>query len=493
MSPFDVTLAASILVLGGYALAGFRLHDRSDSYERFFLADRRLTTGNVRNTFTGAAISVSTVLSFFLTLGVLFGYQILWSPFTLALGVVFFAHAVYPRLIGRPWLRSALRGESDRSIDSLPDLVDRVYGSRTLTLATAVLTGIGVLAVLVAEMMVGVSIYAEYFLRPEYIVFIIAVTLFLYAGFGGMAAVVETDKWQVWLVTFSLIAVVLVLFLQERAAASPPSPGFVDLFVPETWEPTTRMPPALLLNILVVNLCFLPSSLRVWQVVVASSKEARFKLALWQATGLILLVTVLAVLISRVMTGLLSQELSLPLIFSYIATSDDFVAAYIVYPLFITAMLSALVSTADSALIPLAQLVSGKKAGNWRRGRSWLSIFILTAGSVALYFLVTKVFGLGLVAWILTVFSITTCVAPVVLAPLFLQERQFTGVATRLIELGAIGGFLVAFAWSVWFGDNLAVQAWNCVIGFSISAALTLLGFWVSPVKTESSPAMGGA
>lgn len=484
MTPFDITLAVSILVLAGYVIAGIRLFASSHTYEQFFLADRSLTTENVRNTFTGAAISISTVLSFFLTLGVFFGYQIFWSPATLALGVLFFAHVIYPRLRRVDGLWSALVGEGDRKIDSLPDLVAFIYGGRAVTVIVAVLSGLGVLAVLVAEMMVGVSIYDRYFISPEYVVFIIAATLFLYAGFGGMAAVVETDRWQVRLIVISLLVVVGTLFLQERWLPDPqPSPGFHDLLGRDTWEPAFQMPLALYANILIVNLCFLPSSLRVWQVVVASTKRARFQRGLWEATALIVVVSLASLVISRVISGRLDGEITLPVIFAFLADSPDAFSAYVVYPLFIVAMLSALVSTADSAIIPLAQLMSGRKAVSWARGRSWLSIAVLVAGSVALYFLVTETFGLGLVPWILTVFSVTTCIAPAILAPLFFHPRVFPWISLRSIEFGMLLGCGVAGWWSIRFGapDQIGIQAWNCVVGFSIATVFTALAYWIAP------------
>jgi len=481
MSPFDFTLFVSIVVLGFYALNGIRLLDSSQSFDGYFLAHRQLTHTNVRNTFAGAAISISTVLSFFLTLGVLFGIQILWSPFTLALGVLFFSHVVYPRLLARPELVAALRGEAAATVDSLTDLVRLQYGSTRLASLVVGLSAVGVFAILVAEMMVGVTIYERYFLQPQYLVFVIAATLYLYAAFGGLKAVVETDRWQVRLIAVSLLVVVVVLAVQELRLGRPVSPGFLDILNSATWRPQIRMPLALWVNIFLVNLTFLPSSIRVWQVVVGASKASSFRRALWQATGIIIFVTLMSLLVSRSMLGLLGRAPDLPSIFAHLAGSPHTIVAYAVYPMLIVSMLSALVSTADSAILPLAQVLSTK--ARWTVRDGYTMVAAILAVSVACYFVVTVWFSLSLVAWILTVFSITTCIAPVVLCPLFLRPRRFGAAAILLIELGVTSGFLLALAWSVYFSSDLSLQPWNCFIGLAVSMLSTLIAFAMSPMR----------
>lgn len=491
MSPFDVTLVVSIAVLAFYAANGLRHFDRAQSFIGFFLSDRNLTHENVRNTFAGAAISISTVLSFFLTLGVLFGWQIFWSPITLVIGVIAFAHAIYPRLLANTQLHDALRGDGGRQIESLGELIHFLYGSQTLARLVAGISGIGILAILVAEMMVGVTIYKEYFLRPEYIVFIIAATLFVYAGLGGMRSVVETDRWQVWLISLSLITILILLWAQEERLDSPPTPGFHDFFKISTWSPELKMPLALIANMAIVNLCFLPSSLRVWQVVIGSTKSSKFRLGLWQATALIAMISVASVVISRVMHGRIEHRPELAEILGFLANSDGW-AAYVIYPFFIIALLSALVSTADSAILPLSQALASRNKNGWSPVRNLKNIFALLAMAVCSYFIVTRLFNLGLVAWILTVFSVTTCIAPTVIAPLFFRKRAYSRLSIALIGTGAAGGFLIALIWSIYFAGDLTMQPWNCVIGFSISLTLTVTGCLASPTA-DKMIAAGGA
>ena len=167
VSPFEITLAVSTLVLGAYAANGVLNFGKSRTYLSFFLHDRALTPANTRNTLTGAAISVSTVLIFFLTLSPLFGWQIFFSPLTLCVGIFFFANVLYPRLQAHTTLMAALRGESQTNIDSLGDLIEFFYGQKWLANVITAISAIGITCILIAEMLVGVPLYREYFIRPE--------------------------------------------------------------------------------------------------------------------------------------------------------------------------------------------------------------------------------------------------------------------------------------------------------------------------------------
>lgn len=470
MSALEITLTVSIIVLALYAASGFFNYRRSKSYESFFLGDRLLTSENVRNTFAGAAISISTVLVFFLTLSSQFGWQIFISPLTLIGGVLFFAHLIYPRLKTYPKLYDKLKGETEESIDTIGDLVDFFYGSKILSWVVITISGIGMLAVLIAEMMVGVSIYQEYFINPEYIIILVAATLFIYAGFGGIRAVVQTDKWQVWLLMVSLIFVVFASFYSTSLVSEE------NILLNIDWTPKSYMPIALILNILFVNICFLPSSLRVWQVVSASSRETGFQKGLWGATIIIAVISICAVLISMSIAIIAEGEISLVYIFEYLYSSDINWISMVIYPTFVAALISALVSTADSAILPLAQVLTSKKSENWKQKDIILKVLGLLLLVVGGYFLVTIVFNLGLVAWILTVFSVTTCIAPPVFMPLFLRERKYSSFSIGIIGTGMILGCSAALFWSVYHGNDLIWQPWNCVIGIGISTLFTLVG-----------------
>ena len=480
MTPFEITMIVSILVMGFYGLYGLLSFKRTSSFDEFFLNNRKLTKSNVRNTFTGASISIATVLIFFLTIGIAFGGWIFWSPLTLAIGILAFNYIVYPKITSNKKVISALRGEAAVPIRSLSDFLRYMYDSSFVASMTTFVSACGILSILVAEMMVGVEIYKEYFLQPEWIVLMLGITLFLYAGFGGMKSVVETDRWQVYLICISIF--LIVVYISQRIFVLPEetetSITLNDLFL--DWTPQAKMPASLWANMLVVNLCLLPSSLRVWQVLAASSKQGKFQRGLFESALIIVAIVVGTLVISKGIIGLTGQpNQSISSIFLFLTDSGGW-AAFIIYPIFVAAMLSALVSTADSAILPLSQGTVSFFGKEETFSIKWNMLNILgwILATIFAFWLVKYVLKMDLVNWILTVFSITTCVAPVVVIPLFFKDRKLTKAGNALVGGGIIAALIAAICWSVFFRQDFAMISWNCVIGFGISLILTMTAFW---------------
>jgi Na+/proline symporter len=484
MTPFEITMVVSIAVMGFYAIYGFVNFRKSSSFDDFFLNDRKLSKANVRNTFTGASISIATVLIFFLTIGINFGWVVLWSPLTLAIGILTFNFVIYPRLLSNSDIIAGLKGESDTPIRSLSDYLNHTYKSRVVTVVTTGVSACGILSILIAEMMVGVVIYQEYFIRPEWIVLLLGITLFLYAGFGGMRSVVETDMWQVYLICLSIFLIICFIIWRTIALDGGGQTGFDIEDLLFDWKAQAKMPLSLWMNILIVNLCLLPSSLRVWQVIAASSKQKGFQRGLLESTGFIVLIVLGTLIISKGVIGLTgTANQSIGSIFLFLTNAGG-VAAYIIYPLFVAAMLSALVSTADSAILPLSQgtvTLLGKE-DSFSAKLNTLNILWWIAVTIILFWVVSYVLKMDLVGWILTVFAITTCIAPVVVAPLFFTKRTISQVGGIIVAAGVVLALFAAIAWSVVHKDSVVLIPWNCVIGFTISTITTAIGFlWFAP------------
>lgn len=480
MSAYDVTLVVSLLVLGFYAQSGIKNIGQSKSYESFYLSDRRLTRENVRNTFAGAAISIATVLVFFLTVGINFGWWILWSPLTLALGVVFFNFLVYPKLIKRQSLVASINDRSENGITSLFGIVEHLYGSRLLAGVVTSVSALGVIAILVAEMMVGVTIFEDYFVNPQYIVLLIAVTLFFYAGLGGLRSVVQTDKVQVRLIVLSLALIIISFgFISLTDKNISESQKWLD------WSPRVEMPLALIVNIFIVNIALLPASLRVWQVVVATDSRTDFRKALWGATWLIVFVSLAALIISKfVLVRSGDAPASILSVFEFLTEGPQWIA-YTLYPLFVAALLSALISTADSSVLPLAQAIAASNKSEFNGFRNTKIIAVLVAIVVVAYFGVTSLTGMTLVPWILTVFAISTCVAPVIVIPLLMPDQKPSPLCAIVVSIGLVVACAAALTWSIKYAGDFYVQPWNCAIGFGISATVTLLSLYVLAERKE--------
>lgn len=479
MSAFEITLGVSALVLAFYALNGLYHYVSDSTFDGFFLGNRNIKVADVKNTFAGASLSISTVLVFFLTLSIPFGWQIMISPITLILGVIFFGKYIYPYLKDYPNLLNSLKGLKTFSIDSLEDLVYFFYKDKLISKTVTYISAIGIFSILVAEMMVGVTIYQEYFIKPIWIVLIIALTLFVYAGFGGLRSVVITDKWQIRIITLSIIFVVLGILFTTNFD--------VTLEVFSNWKPVDKMPTSLYLNIFLINLCFLPSSLRIWQIVSASSKSDGFEKGLWQSTIIIAIITVLAIFTSKAIFFDSQIELAnfnLLSIFGYLSANSSWFLSKVVYPLFITALLSALISTADSAILPLTQILTNKEK-SLNQKTVFLKIGLILITVLALYILVTEVIGLGIIPLILTVFSVTTCIVPAILIPIWSSPKSYNKFSTRIISFSLILGCLLALIWSIVYKDNIAIQAYNCLIGLVITTFGTLIGTLFADNKNE--------
>lgn len=481
MTPPTLAILASCVLLITFASVGILQFRREHTTTSFFLNDRKLDKRAIRNTFSGAAISVSTVLVFFFTIGLSFGWQILLSPLTLAIGVVVFRYAVLPQLLTRGFIQTDPGNPSPQQISSLMDVGMQLYGSRPVAATITSISAMGLLAILVAELMVGVTVLQASGIDPLLALLGMSAALLVYGGFGGMRSVVTTDRWQVMLIIVALTFVVVSLF--SRVATH--VPDFVSGFLISGWTPRLTMPPALVANITIVNLCLLPASLRVWQVVAAAASGDAFRAALWESTLLILYTSFAALMIGKSMLILLSSEnIQTEQIFQYLSTTGPF-SGYVLYPLFVAALMSALVSTADSALMPLAQSSHLLFSSRFSHRLNLCIISAILAIGIGAYFMITRILNMGVVNWILTVFSITTVIAPAIVIPLFSDRRKLTRAGSIILIAGLIAGCAVAIAWSAAYSADIAMQPWNCVIGVAIAtlAATVSIQFFSIPCE----------
>lgn len=483
MSPSTLAVIASALVLVGYAAIGYFQRRFDHTPLSFFLNERSLGTREVRNTFAGAAISISTVLVFFFTIGLQFGWQILLSPITLALGVLLFRHLVHPQLLKRRLVQISPEETSSLQIDSLSDVIRSLYGSRLVSVTITAISALGILAILVAELMVGVTVLQVAHIHPTLALFAIALVVLFYAGLGGMRSVVVTDRWQVILIVSALSLVLLGMLTK----VSENVPNFLGDFLTAGWEPKFPLPAALIANITIVNLCLLPASLRVWQVVAAAKSGQTFRRGLWESTALIIFTSLCALMIGKSMIALLGPaegEFTTDQLFKYLESAGG-VVSYVFYPLFVVAMLSALISTADSAVLPLAQSLHATRSAKFNYALNLTIIASLLGVSIGAYFFVTRILNMGVVNWILTVFSITTIIAPAIVIPLFGAQKSLTKTGGVILSVGLLIACAAALTWSAKHSDDISTQPWNCAIGVAIATAATAISlFFFSTSKT---------
>jgi Na+/proline symporter len=319
----------------------------------------------------------------------------------------------------------------------------------------------------------------SFFIKPEIILILTSLVLFFYTGFGGLRAVVATDKLQLWLIALSLVVVLLFLSVDSTLTSSTPGQMHSSsTSLSQGWKPAFIIPISLALNMLFVNLCYLPTSLRVWQIVSATTNSKKLVDGIWSSLIIMLLITLAAIFISHYLSAMEQQpDQAIQALFRYMVTRS-WISAYILYPLFLIGLLSAMLSTADSAILPISQNLyelSSRNTSDWSRRKAILFTACIIGFVNALYFLVTKAVGFNLTSWVLTVFSVTTCVMPAIILPLFIG-RLHTSLLKFLSISGAMVGFAAALLWSIVHVNSIDIQPWNSVIGLSLGIAFIMIG-----------------
>lgn len=365
MSPHVVALGAMLVILVAYGSTGIMNSVSLRSYESYFLADRQVSSSHVSATFAAGGISVGTVLLFFLVLGTPFGWQVLWAPVTFIIGYYLFIKYILSHLSDLNYIGLGEPGEKSFEENVSPDInifapsgtlgeIIRIrYDSKlvsTIVLSSAFL---GMLCIIVSETYISVELFRPFFLEPELSLFLVAAVLFAYAGFGGLRAVLVTDRWQLWLISLALLAllgVVSFAWLGYDTAQSATqtengnNPGSARV----------TMPVAIWLNMLVVNVCYTPALLRTWQVLAASKDANVARRGLMVSLGYIVVISLVAIAIGTLYFQSMHPELKpeLAAIFEFLVTTNSF-TGYVVYPLLVVGLFAALLSTVDSALLPI--------------------------------------------------------------------------------------------------------------------------------------------
>jgi len=200
---------------------------------------------------------------------------------------------------------------------------------------------------------------------------------------GGLLAVIKTDKYQFKLILISLLVFIVWLFvilLKNNNFI-----GVKELFPHGfIFKSGFMLPVPLLLNMLTVNLLLIPALLRTWQMAASSPDAKNVKKGI---VGGVIYSIILGVFLTFIgisfFKGFPGTEMSIVGVLNTLSSSTDKIAMYIIFPLFFAACLAALISTADSALIPIIQSLAQdfrthKKTYVWKHGKIiLLTMFIL--------------------------------------------------------------------------------------------------------------------
>jgi len=333
-------------------------------------------------------------------------------------------------------------------------------------------------------------------MKPGYVDFalvFIALLVFCYTTLGGLYGVIKTDTFQLLLML--LASGVFLAWLVLRVGREG-IPGAADFFPhPPPLSAGFLLPYPLLVNTLVVNFCLLPSLLRTWQMTAASSNVREARRGVMIGVGLTAALTLGFTLIgiwffksAFPQSG--QADMSLNGILIILAEQGGLIGSYVVFPLFLSACLAALLSTADSALLPLVQILvrRRKKPGSidWSRlSAAAVSVLLLTL-TLVLYFVVFRVLKFDLMPWLFTIFSLVIIVAPAIIAsiilpPHTLASKWMKGAALVSLWGGIVLAFVISYSGSKM--NLLAVVQLNSPLATAFGVICMVVGFICAKVS----------
>jgi len=177
-------------------------------------------------------------------------------------------------------------------------------------------------------------------------------------------------------------------------------------------EETKILPLSLLLNILCVNLFFNVVTLRAWQIALSSESLKEATLGTWQGVVWLILVSLVFFVLGYIFPSSVNVAFE-----SFINQLSDFT---LLLALFTCGCLSALISTADSAILAILHNVVSENG--WRRAlRLWLiGLFTLVILS---YYLVFKGLKYDFTTWLFTIFSLSVISGPMILLAVFTETN----------------------------------------------------------------------
>ncbi|MDF1722402.1 MAG: hypothetical protein P1U65_17140 [Minwuia sp.] len=463
-----IVAAFSLIILLYFVYVGINSYVKIQTQRDFFLLGKHLNKKQFSGSFAASSTSLATALIFFVTLGSFFGIPILLAPLTYFLGALLFAKFINKRGIT----------DTLESGTSLFQFLSKTTRSSNTSFMICLVPALGVLSILLIELYVGVSIFSV-FAAPGTVnlqlslAFVSAIIL-LYTAIGGFPAVVRTDliQWSlIWLGALTTLGICLYLVITRltETASIPkidwfPNPMFGDGFV--------ILPIAITANVIVVNIFLQFTQLRTWQMVAASESIQVLRVGIVNgafSTALLWSFFAIVGIVSGPLLGLDTQTIDAFL--RSMARSESPLIAYIALPIFFVACLSALISTADSALLPLSQFVcekSGIDQSNLLLPRIWIAIFLLIANGM--YYVIFTLLGYNFLQLLFTIFGLVIVTGPVVITALFAPEVMRLPIVQKTAVLSVYAG-ATAIVLVSYFSSPMNV-AFGAPVGFLLTAAV---------------------
>lgn len=505
--PLFLTAVVAIIVTLYYAATGIISFRGSVDDKTFFLMGRTVSGRDGAASHAAATMSLATTFSFFLILGKDLGLSLLVAPASLLVGVVLFHVVVLPRLRRQGFFDAG--GPS--TLEAY--LGDRT-GSRMLPRTILIATCVTMLSTVVCEMFLSVQIFSIFLkessvglVRPQDAALVLVMlTAFAYTAFGGLKAVIATDVVQFRMMMLAMI--VLVGWLTVTGLRDSPPSLTPATFRPAALAPSQGLllPYPLLANMVVLNLLFTTCMLRVWMVIRAQNSYRDARRGVIRG-GLCAALMATLLIIASILAFRSRFPTSEPAVKSLMerlaelgaspasATLLDTIGAFGVLPIFFAACLAAMLSTMDSALLPILQFLfvdvfSKKRQPGWNRPY-WhvpATTFALLMAVVILYFTLFRWYEIKFVEWLYTLLGFAIASGPAILAVVIFPRRR---LRRRCFRVSATIGVLLpmaivaSFSYFGYRNDDIATVQWGTPVAVLVGTMITLVGIAV-PVNRAS-------
>ena len=446
MTPLTFAALLGLLVLFIFFVIGAYQFRQIRTYDAFYLRSRDLEGGEYASSFAASSTSFATVMIWFIAFGSSEGLPLLYCALTYFIGAWVFT--LFTPVIAKHDFFT--KGHT------LGEFMYRLYESRAVAISISLVAATGLLCILLIELYVGATLFSIYSKAnvPGAIpigVAVLAICVFGYSALGGFPGVVRSDKVQMLLILTAGAAVPLILWID------PPTTSVftADRLLPSplvSWpdDPLSNgrliISLPLFVNLLFVNILVFPAQMRQWQMAAACKSPADMRSGLIKggivntvAWGMFILLGVLVGLHYPVAPG---ETPNFDGILTMLSSSDSFVVSYVAFPLLFIACLAALLSTADSAIIPLSQAITDDCLDE-KYHTVWVGrVVILTLAlfALALYYVAFVYLRIDFMNLLFTLWGLLIVLAPAIGFAMLLPTMA---KATR----GKVAGFC-----SIWVG-----------------------------------------